>query len=722
MDTPQEEMDIFEQFLGRFQSFRDWIFVIRERLFLSTVLGILIAGGLGWYQMTRPPVFTAFSTIAFSIEGDRVVNFDDAVENSLAMAFEIKMQKHNEAMNSVTFRIRAASAFEIGDRTYLMDLYSTEDDPEPNLAKILVQNVSVSRQPDSQILRITATALSPEAASMLANHVADEYIRYLDDRTGTGNRRAIAFLSQQSDELRTKIDKGEKALQAYREQESKLVSLGDDQNLVVVRLNNINSLLLRAEADLSNFEARMAQLEQAIANEGDLLEIPVISEYPTLRAMLLEVEDLEAARTLLDRKYLERHPLVIENTTKLALAKERLEVNLQRTIRELENKRGELIEGRNLLQKELAEAEKEALDLDQKAIAYNALKDELSGYRVAYDRVQTRLREIDIASQVVAPNVEFLDRAYPPEIRTSPSLLRTLLLCGALFILISVGLPLTLEFFGTRLRSLWDVETFVGTSYLGSLPKFEEGSKELLGILREETYDIAAAEVFNDIFQRINLASKIEGPRSIVVTSSRPDEGKSAISLFLGLSFAQHKKRTLLIDADFRNPSLHQVFNLVNDVGILPWYQSGKEVPSAEMLLKDPLLGFEMIEPNLWLLRTGGNARKISRMFADPRFAKLLVEFKNCFDIVLLDTPPAGLFSDVLSLADQSDELVFVSKHRSVNRRQVRHDFKGLRSCRASILGLIFNQCKDPGQFDEFHFAGSSSARAYRKYYAKRPD
>src|SRR5690606_1775787 len=219
-------------------------------------------------------------------------------------------------------------------------------------------------------------------------------------------------------------------------------------------------------------------------------------------------------------------------------------------------------------------------------------------------------------------------------------------------------------------------------------------------------------ESFLGVYSSVKIQSKLDFPKSLLVTSTIPGEGKSLISCNLASSFARHGKQTLLIDCDLRRPMLHRHFKQENTAGVIPWFEAGGIIDGT---LRDNLhLGIVRVSDNLSLLCSGGRSRTPTEIFESPAFTQLLARLNKEFDLIVVDSPPVGAVSDSLLIADRVDEVIYVCRFNRASRKHIRQYTKQLEAGKSELLGIVLNGLS-PRRIE--YYSNYRYYRSYKKYY-----
>lgn len=205
-----------------------------------------------------------------------------------------------------------------------------------------------------------------------------------------------------------------------------------------------------------------------------------------------------------------------------------------------------------------------------------------------------------------------------------------------------------------------------------------------------------AAEAYKTLRTNIQFLSAKRKMKSIMVTSSLPNEGKTTTIANLAIAYAQENKRVLLVDCDFRKPSLHHFFSANNRLGFSDVLSSGWGLDEAIQPTKIA---------NLSLLPSGTIPPNPTELLNSGTMSAMMRQLEEQFDLVLLDAPPALVIADAHIVASHCDGIAIVVNSRKTNRELVKKAVERLRIGETTILGVILNYQKN------------ALDAAYRDYY-----
>jgi capsular exopolysaccharide synthesis family protein len=329
-----------------------------------------------------------------------------------------------------------------------------------------------------------------------------------------------------------------------------------------------------------------------------------------------------------------------------------------------------------------------------------------------YSQILDRLTQATTSKYLEKIPVRPLDAAQAAEIPYTPDLGRITKTSIGFGLLVFLGVAIGLSFIDDRIKSAWDVEQFIGVNLLGIIP-------DLANLKDSEKYKIildnknpAGVEPFLGVYSSVKIHSKLDFPKSILVTSTIPGEGKTLVSSNLAASFARHGKSVLLIDCDLRRPMLHRHYDRTNESGLISWFEAGSPLEGDPAL--NPVLGINAIEENLALLTSGGRSKSPTHLLESDAFGLLLEKLKKHYDLVIVDSPPLGAVTDALLIAERVDEVIYVCRFNRALRKHIRLYIKALRAGKNEVLGIVLNGLT-PRRIE--YYSNYRYYRSYKKYY-----
>lgn len=270
------------------------------------------------------------------------------------------------------------------------------------------------------------------------------------------------------------------------------------------------------------------------------------------------------------------------------------------------------------------------------------------------------------------------------------------------------GLAFFLEYLDTSIRTIEDVEKYLSWPVLGIIPRFDQTSQAKTS--RSDSQPVmsklpksVSAESYRTLRTNIQLTNLDHPPKSLVITSTAPLEGKSTTALNLAVALAQKESKVLLIDADLRKSVVHKLLRLDNSTGL------------ADAILNYSRLEAAVKRPNnidnLWVLTSGSTPSNPSELLGSSRMKALMEQVRKEYDYVIYDTPPLISVSDSAILASQADGVLLVISPGKVKREIVRRTKELLERIGTPILGCVFNGV-EPSHSNYYYYYN------YYRYYA----
>lgn len=694
------------------RTLRDYYIIIRERLWIALPLAVLIAVAYGYYKARQTPLFSSTATMQFD-KPETVVTTQGVVDSSVRS--DMDLNTYLGILNSTRLKSKIVASFtpeeiKILQRPYLLNAPSGSQAPPPSA---MLGSPSIVPLRNSYLININVSHMDPEAAALVANRFVEQFMTYLFENVGGKNEDAVIFLKTRADQLRKEAEDADQNLQQYMAKHN-LVSLEASTNMISARLASVNETLTKARLNLLTLESLNKQVETFRDQKRNLFEISYISNHGTVTALRTQLATMNQQKAVLSERYFERHPKLVDLENEISATQNQLDRAVSLAIADLNANLAETRTNVANLETEYGKHEKASLDLRELSVDFNSLKSQSEVIRSTYMQILDRLNQTTTTKNLEKVPLHPLDRAIAASAPYQPNMNRIVRTSIALGLGIFFAVAISLSYIDDRIKSAWDVESFVGANLLGIVPDLSQVKDDVKYslLLKEQEGQSPGAESFLSIYSSVKIQSKLDFPKSILVTSTIPGEGKTLVSCNLAASFARHDKRTLLIDCDLRRPMIHKHFNQTNDRGIIPWFENGANLDTN--LTTDAQLGIATISKNLSLLCSGGRSKNPTGIFENPAFGHLLERLKKSYDLVVVDSPPLGAVTDSTLIAENTDELIYVCRFNRASRKHIRLYMKSLRRGKNEILGIVLNGLS-PRRIE--YYSNYRYYRSYKKYY-----
>ena len=311
------------------------------------------------------------------------------------------------------------------------------------------------------------------------------------------------------------------------------------------------------------------------------------------------------------------------------------------------------------------------------------------------DPLSNNLRNVDMTKAVEQDMISILEKASE-SLSIRPGLLKVLLIGFGAGLAAGLAILFLMERLDDRIASMLDVQNHFSEKILGQVVH-EDPVDGALQLLQPEDERHSFAESFRSIRSSVLYIPK-NRPKSILVTSAIPGEGKSTVSSNLAVAFALAGAKTLLVDADLRRGGVHKTFGLDNQAGL------------AE-ILRDVVPWEEVVKPtnhpSLSVITRGGNLPQPSEHLLAPITDRFLQEIYQQYDYIIVDSAPVMVAEDTPSLAPKLDAVAVVMRFSVSSSRLTRRTIDRLKERQANVLGLVLNEISVSMPEYGYHYYGS---------------
>jgi succinoglycan biosynthesis transport protein ExoP len=564
------------------------------------------------------------------------------------------------------------------------------------LANLIVEPVRNSRLVDVKFRSTNATF-----SARVANALATNYVEQMLEYKFTASQEATNWLAERLTEQRTAVERAEVALQQYREQHD-AISLEDSENIVVQKLADLSAAVTRAKTERLQKETVERQLRALENNPAALETFPPILSNAFIQRQKAELAELQRQRAQLSERLQDLHPDMLKLQSAIDNSQTKLRAEIAKVVESLHSEYQAARAQERSLVGALEEQKGEALSMNRKAIDYSVLARDVESGRQIYESLLQRAKETGVSGELKTSNIRVVDEAEAPLSAVTPRPRLNLGLGAFAGLLLAFGVAFLVEYVDSRLKSPEEIKACLGLAALGIIPELKKLRTANPNPLVNQGVPQNFSESFRALRTNVLFSTPDEGPQTLVITSTGPGEGKTMVASNLATSFALDGQRVLLIDADMRRPRVHDVFELDQEPG-LSNVLVGDAKPS-EALRKTETAG-------LWTLTSGRVAPNPSELLGSKRFTDLLDSLGQCFDMIVVDTPPAMVVTDSLIAARVASGVVFVIGADMTSRYTAQTCIEQFARGRARMLGAVLNRV----ELEKHRYYYS---RYYRREYA----
>jgi len=638
---------------------------------LTICLGIFVQA---WLTYQTAPSF--LSTAKMMLSGKMSIS-QTAVYSEDTMNFygtQIQLMQSSEVRRSAEALVRAT---------------------HPEMQPVLVE-VTVTQKPRTSIFDLHAVGSAPEYTQAYLNAVMQKYLDFKKGMREDRGHEVTTGMTEQLIQVEKDLRTAEDEMLDFQKQNNIgfIQEEGNSAAAYLVRLNQQYAqlkteyeLLEKLDLDQNLDRGQMPKPEAGASppagEASDQLGMPFSDVGPEgdyLKAKQA-VQLLKAERDTLSKDLRPRHPKILKLNDEISKQENLIRLFRADAVEKLETRRKSIGKQMENLLTNVKEWEAKALDLSQRLAQFNRIKGKVDRLKALYDRLTNSLKEVGV-SQVVdsGDQVAIMEMATIPQ-SVRPGLIKSLLIglgCGAAA---GIVILLLLDRIDDRMASFGEFQNHFSESVLGQIPR--EKTKGKVSLLQPDDARHIFAESYRNIRSSI-FFMPYEGPRpkTILVTSAVPNEGKSTISANLAITFALSGARTLLIDGDLRRGAQREAFDISSTIGFA-------EVLKQQVNWQDVVV--PTAYPSLFVMPRGKTLSQPSEHLLRDSTDALLREIYNHYDYIIIDSSPVLAADDTTSLAPKIDATLFVVRLSHTSARLTRKSLELLYNRQVNVPGVILN-------------------------------
>jgi polysaccharide biosynthesis transport protein len=677
-----------------------WVILRRRRYWALITLGMSIAAAIILAKV-QAPEFDSTSTIRIlESNGTEIQLGDTPATQLLGGNQETKLQTEMSVLTSRSLEQHVADVLDLYSNTTFSKPEKTEGVPGPTnpksvyrIIKKMDKAISVEVIPHTEVISIRVRTHSPELSERIANTLVDQYVERGYQLRFKSQEGISDWLAKQLDDLRKQTETAQSRALEYGKKLDLLntaivtptTNNGNGgrqeapESLSIQRLLGLQQALTTAESDKLIKEAQYHVLQGS-----DLTAIPE-GMSPVLTGLLTARANALAQVQQLSLKFGPNYSHLKELKAQIDQLNQQIDselVNAQkRALAELRAANDAMDAIQNAVDREKRTMQQKDGDLIQYTIAQ---RDFESSYAL-YQGLLQKLKEAGVLAGLRANDVEIVDRALAPIIKSAP---RT-----SLYLLVGVGggavlgilFALLLDSLDTSILDINVMEQATGVPSVGMIPKMRSGPITLQSMKQSEDHDSATRQQIESYWTlrtSLLLSHAGEPPRTIAITSAIPDEGKSTTAINLAVILAQGSDRVLLVECDLRRPSFGRRLGIVG--AGLSQCLAGIKSPSECIHSLDA-------QKNLDVMPAGVKPPNPAELLGSSQFKDLLAQLRSKYRFVVIDAPPVASVSDIQIIALHVDGVLFVVRSGSTSRHIVHRSCRMLRQTGARLLGAVLN-------------------------------
>lgn len=582
---------------------------------------------------------------------------------------------------------------------------------KPDLTPVPV-TLSAYQTPRTSIFTLQASGAEPNYTQAFLDAVMEEYISRRKETRSEKSQSALAAITEQVTKIGKEINQIDEEMLNFQK-ENNVVFLEEQGSNNANYLINLNKQLddLNTEYQLLSKLSLDQNIERQSSPQSKPSPTPSVKESKsatTQEKKTPDVEEIKAASSnlfspeseyrnanqqiqilLLQREELShylkpKHPRMIALNAEIQRQQTLLNMYKEQSLSQLTNRREGLRLQIQNLQELIKSEEVKALDVNRRMAEYQRMKSKKQRLEGLYERLSSSVQNVDLSQSIDQEMISIMERpglAQPVRVGMNEMLLN-----GAFLGLVAgIAILFLLDRIDDRINSFTELRDHFDEPVLGQIPMDPSLARKKGGptLLVEDDRRHVYAESFRNVRSSL-LFMAIDGarPKTLLITSAIPNEGKSTFASNLAITMAFAGSRVLLVDADLRRGRLHDAFGVSNEMGL-------SEVLSKQTTWKDAIrvsghYHFDIIP-------RGATPPNPGELFLSPNIGQIFQEMRDEYDYVVIDTAPILATDDTASLAPKLDGCIFLTRTSYTSARLTRNAMDLLYQRQVSILGLVMN-------------------------------
>lgn len=587
----------------------------------------------------------------------------------------------------------------------------------------IIANEIVEPVPNTNLVRIMYRHSDPELAQKIANTLAEVFKNYNLALATEGSNKAEDLLANQIAKLQSQIQQDQETLWNYAKNHNLTLKVEGSPSLEVTRLATLSGQLLEAENQRKQLQAQLA----AAKGEQDPFSIPDVNASSRVEKLRDRISTLKEQREALLVIYTPEWPGV----KKLDAQIKGLEAELQRAPEEIvtaiQRKYEAAVSKENLLRRSYEEQKGTTTQQTRDQIDLMAMMQNLETNKQYLSTLLQRQRDLYAANGNASSEVSIATYSRLPKSPVGPARLRNIIIAFLLSLGAGVGLAFLLDFLDDTVKSVEDVDRYIHLPALALIPAGRDrrlpgipglpgsggnggpnppgSNRTALAMITDARSPIT--ESYRHLRTSLLLSSAGKPPKTILITSSQPAEGKTTTGINTAFMLAQTGAEVLMIDCDLRRPRLHTQFDLPNTKGLTTWLSGEKDLEGLIQQCDKA--------PNLKVLTCGPVPPNPAELLGSEEMRKLLNILSEQYAHIIIDSPPAISFTDASILSTMVDGVILVVHGGRSSRAVVRRAKQQLLDVGAHVFGVVLNNVKV--ETHDYYYS-----RYYSHYYQSDAD
>jgi succinoglycan biosynthesis transport protein ExoP len=711
------------------------VLIKRKWVVLGTLAAIFGASLIATLRIT--PIYDAVGSIAINKPDPMLQNLRDSGNSGMDYYDPTDLDTEVRILHSDLLALQVIKQLNLDQMPEFgghgaatsSSLALTTDALQPDSAKAnallgaFKGSLHVVLEPNTRIIDIHYRSPNKELAARVVNTLANTYIEQNFKTRFESTMQASDWLSRQLVDLQMKVETSQEKLVKYQK-EHQILGIDDKQNITTAKLDELNKELTTAEsarmekesvfrlADGGDTESAAAVASSSVKGSGS--SSGLLDKLESTKA------DLKIQIAQVSTQFGPAYPKLAELNNQLHEIEAQIQGEMKRVGGRLRGDYLAALHRENMLRAALEEQKQQENKLNESAIEYSLLKRDFETNRTLYEGLLQKLKEAGVTAGLRSNNIRPVDIARTPGSPAEPNVPRNLGFALALGLTSGIGLAFLLEGVDNTVRTPEQAQSISGLPSLGMIPLGSRttgeanptglsvaASKEAVELITLSRPQSQMSESYRALRTSLLLTSVGAPPKTILITSALPQEGKTTTSINTATVLAQKGTRVLLIDADLRRPSIHKTLGMGPRAGLSNVLTGGTTLQDATV--RSTLL------PNLFILPAGTPPPNPAELLASSQMMDLLAELREQYDHIVVDTPPTLSVTDAVVLSTRADAVVLVIRSGQTTKPALRRSRDILAQVNARVAGVLLNavDLDSPDYYYYYEYQGKYGQRYY---------
>lgn len=629
----------------------------------------------------------------------------------LKAAMGEQVQAQENGLSGIAYRIRRESIVPGNEDEKFPSIINPTDDSTgaegqhqyqnelkwSRLTNTFLSYLEVASKKESRVISVEFTSKNPLIAADVPNTLIDLYMKQqLDDKLAE-TRRSSDWLNRQVSELQEKVRASETAVEEFRKK-SGMVH-GKDGVLLLQQISEVSSQLILAKTERSEANARFQNIQSRVHGHGGTESASEVLQSELIQKLRGEESDLQRKIAELSTEYGRKHPKMINLQAELDSLQNKIHGEVGKVVNGLANESSISNSRVAMLQGSLDVLKSQVIANNTENVQLNALEREAEANRNLLNTFTARFKETSAQEDLKAlqPNAKIIAHADVPAEATFPKK-KPMAMVGVIGAgVIALMIAFLLEYLIPGIRSTEQAEKLFGLPALGIIPLLKGSVGKNPTAYISNNPKSALAESVNSLRWNLGVASHGVPPKTFLITSTKPKEGKSTVAVCLAKMYALSGKKVLIIDCDSHSQGIRKIFGLSEEPGLPDIFSNEDTI--TDVIWTDPQTGVDVI-------RNGKRTPDFADLLASAEFDALLADVKSRYDAVILDSSAIMAASDALILAQKVDTTIFVARWAATKKEAIYWALKKLAGTQGSIAGILLSMV-DTQKYASYNYGDS---------------